>query len=216
MVLISVFGGRYVTINNMSKKTLLLLGIILSVVFFAVWFFTPKQIVQIIRPVCDPAKTDCSKFTPDGTPFVRPPEPVSPATTTQVGQIDEHLFIDNTLKDVNFCGKTYHVKQVKIDGVDVVQRIARLINSSGSSSPELVRNFADDICKTVSFNPSGELELGKVTVYAFDLPIEKMDDKNKAYGISAPIFQIAVRPSVNAVYLVSGYDGSHQYLTNLK
>jgi hypothetical protein len=42
------------------------------------------------------------------------------------GKIDEHLTIYNTLREVNFCGEIYKVKQVLIDGVDVVQRVAEL------------------------------------------------------------------------------------------
>ncbi|MCK9351282.1 MAG: hypothetical protein WCT49_00020 [Candidatus Paceibacterota bacterium] len=48
------------------------------------------------------------------------------ATEPTITKVDEHLTIDETLRDVNFCGKTYKVKQVMIDGVDVVQRIAEL------------------------------------------------------------------------------------------
>ena len=57
-----------------------------------------------------------------------PQEPVA-STTTVVepsGQIDEHLFIDNTPIVVNFCGNKYLAKQIKLDGVDIVQRIAYL------------------------------------------------------------------------------------------
>jgi hypothetical protein len=50
------------------------------------------------------------------------------------GKIDEHLTIDNTLRDVNFCGKIYKVKQVLIDGVDVVQRIAEIATEDQSDS----------------------------------------------------------------------------------
>jgi hypothetical protein len=54
-----------------------------------------------------------------------------PATTPkQSGVIDEHLTINNELRDVNFCGKTYKVKQVMIDGVDVAQRIAYLATNN--------------------------------------------------------------------------------------
>jgi len=54
------------------------------------------------------------------------------ATTTpeRSGVIDEHLTINNELRDVNFCGKIYKVKQVLIDGVDVVQRVAELATNN--------------------------------------------------------------------------------------
>lgn len=63
-------------------------------------------------------------------------------TPTSVVQNDEHLTIDETLRDVNFCGKVYKVKQIKIDGVDVVQRIAEIATK-------------DLIPTTVKVGPSG-------------------------------------------------------------
>jgi hypothetical protein len=54
--------------------------------------------------------------------------PVSATPTS--GKIDEHLTIDETLKDVNFCGEMYKVKQIKVDGVDVIQRIAYLATNN--------------------------------------------------------------------------------------
>ncbi|HEY4483218.1 MAG TPA: hypothetical protein VI953_03540 [Candidatus Paceibacterota bacterium] len=64
------------------------------------------------------------------TPVVLSPtsSPETEASTTPElsGQIDEHLFVDNTPIEVNFCGNEYLVKQIIIEGVDVVQRIAYL------------------------------------------------------------------------------------------
>ncbi len=60
-------------------------------------------------------------------PYIAPEPDESVATTTQTGKIDEHLTINPTLREVNFCGNNYKVKQVMIDGVDVVQRIAEIL-----------------------------------------------------------------------------------------
>lgn len=77
---------------------------------------TPKQIVS-----------DTETSTTTSPPYVAPPEVEKPwGDTTQTGKIDEHLTINNTLRDVNFCGNTYKVKQVLVDEVDVVQRIAEI------------------------------------------------------------------------------------------
>ena len=215
----------------MSKKTLLLLGIILAVGFFAVCFFTPKHIVQIIPPTCDPTKTDCSKFTPDGTPFERPPEPVSPTTTTQVGQIDEHLFIDNTLRDVNFCGKMYRVKQVKINGVDVVQRVAEIATKNlmpetfkmGPYLPpadewRIISNkngeVAKAMCENVFLNNHHNSNTkNPTTVYEIlEVGVSPNADINQTeqptYLVSAPGFHVVVNSSTNEIFDFSDFDGS--------
>lgn len=86
-----------------------------------------------LTPCVQSATTaDCSKLTPLGTPYTPPTEEEAKpwADTTQTGKVDEHLTIDNALRDVNFCGNTYKVKQVMIDGIDVVQRIAELTTSN--------------------------------------------------------------------------------------
>ena len=116
----------------MNKKTMLLLsGIVVALVVLTTGFFLMKTSFEKrkIQP-CNPATTNCIGITPLGTPYTPPPKEESAATTTQSGKIDEHLTIDNTLRDVNFCGKISRVKQVVIDGVDVVQRIAELITKS--------------------------------------------------------------------------------------
>ncbi|RJQ34246.1 hypothetical protein C4568_02770 [Candidatus Parcubacteria bacterium] len=49
------------------------------------------------------------------------------------GKIDEHLTIDNTYRNVTFCGYTFKSVQVIIDGVDVIQRLAELANTEKPS-----------------------------------------------------------------------------------
>jgi len=52
---------------------------------------------------------------------------------------------------VNFCGKTYKVKQVLIDGVDVVQRVAELATKN-LLSETLEQKASEDKWKTVENN----------------------------------------------------------------
>jgi hypothetical protein len=54
----------------------------------------------------------------------------------------EVVTINYELKDVMLCGETYKAKQVMIDGVDVVQRVAELLASAPSAS-------STDICEIV-------------------------------------------------------------------
>ena len=198
----------------MSKRNLILtlIAVVLSILLCAVYFFMPESplAVKYYPPSCDPSKTDCSKFTPDGTPFVRPPEPVQ-ATTTQAGQIDEHLFIDNTLKDVNFCGKIYQAKQIFIDGVDVVQRIAEL----ATKEPR----YGEYICRTAyELKSSGWLvsnEIGIVTavnktdlgtkVYRIDL-IASFSSPTHSLESASHISDFEVNPETGMINIIlSGY-----------
>lgn len=79
-------------------------------------------------------------LTPLGTPFTPPPKEESTATTTQVGKIDEHVIIDDTLRSVNFCDTTYQARQVFVDGVDVAPRIAVLLASSSALNQAICAN----------------------------------------------------------------------------
>lgn len=110
-------------------------------------------------------------------PYVAP-EPDEPAeNTTQTGMIDEHLTIDPTLREVNFCGNTYNVKQVMIDGVDVVQRIAEIAenNVKVESFPQYIgtERICRDIQKTykvgseiiITRTGSGKIEGGQSVYY---------------------------------------------------
>ena len=154
------------------QKILLLIGIIVSVIVLTTGFFLMKNSVKKSIQPCNPATTDCSGLTPLGTPYVLPPKEASPATTTQSGKIDEHLTINNTLRDVNFCGKTYQVKQVMIDGVDVVQRIAELVTKDQFMKKDSLNNPDMGFCKSFidmidlnKDNPSwkNEIEVSRVT-----------------------------------------------------
>lgn len=95
------------------KKTPIFLGII-ALIVAGVWYW--------YTVTAQPA---------DGTVVTNTPP--SDTIPIHVPTSDEHLVIDETLRDVNFCGKTYKVKQIKIDGVDVVQRIAELATKDQSN-----------------------------------------------------------------------------------
>jgi hypothetical protein len=116
----------------MYKKYLLVtLGLVLILgIGLVLLSRTVSSTPNILRTPISSTPATGSNLTPIGTPYTQPPEEKSTATTTQIGKIDEHLTIDNTFRDVNFCGTTYKVKKIIIDGVDAVQRIADLVTAS--------------------------------------------------------------------------------------
>ncbi|MEY3784352.1 MAG: hypothetical protein RLZZ230_674 [Candidatus Parcubacteria bacterium] len=148
-------------------------------------------------------------------PYVapEPDEPVA-STTTQIGKIDEHLTINPTLREVNFCGNTYKVKQVMIDGVDVVQRIAELMPKKEISDESEIDNFGtkdEDArqieCLNLKMNivDSKIIRVGEVGRYTDGTEIS--DDDVYSIPIMLSIFSVIL--STGDIYIVSGYDGSY-------
>ena len=143
---------------------------------------------------------DLSPGTPP--PITKDEETTSPQPS---GKIDEHLTIDNTLRDVNFCGKTYKVKQVFIGGVDVVQRVAEL--ATESLIPKDIKDgiYAEEICQGVQDNnPEGIIEIEKVNF----IQETEVGQKENRYMVLANGFLFVINVDTNEIYGVDGFDGS--------
>ncbi|MBI2120528.1 MAG: hypothetical protein HYT94_02800 [Parcubacteria group bacterium] len=157
------------------------------------------------------------KETVDPVPF----SPVVPAPTVTI--VDEHLTIDETLRDVNFCGKTYKVKQVLIDGVDVVQRVAELATNDlipetlkdgpyGPNSDEWKtitmkkEERAEGICKNVSShtNIGG---IVKVQIIGRATNIKTETKTEEGYGILLNESSFTVLLSSHDIYESNEYTG---------
>ena len=200
----------------MTKNNFILVfaAIVFVVLLCGVYFSMQKSPLDVtyVPPNCDPSKTDCSKLTPDGTPFVRPPAPDTKATTTQVGQIDEHLFIDDTLKNVEFCGKNSRVKQIVINGVDVIQRIAELLRSDQfMENGKVKQGAAAEFCKPfigiVADNKqasSSEIITSNIQTWSNSANGHMM----YSFSLSSSLtFQFAVDASSGDIFGINGYSG---------
>ncbi len=149
-----------------KTKTLLLIGGLVAVcvvVFFICRSYSFLGKPSPISP-CDKSATttDCSKIVDSP----RPPDIMATISSNPVqsGKIDEHLTINNTLRDLDLCGKIYRVKQVIIDGVDVVQRVAELV----SDNQFIYRKNICDIANSLKENGyliSGEIGVPEVKRY---------------------------------------------------
>ncbi|MBI2120092.1 MAG: hypothetical protein HYT94_00530 [Parcubacteria group bacterium] len=117
------------------KKQTLVIGILAVAAISGGAFFLSEK-TKKIPPVETPPTADTA------------PEP-EPAELS--GKIDEHLTINNEHRDVNFCGKTYKVKQILIDGVDVVQRVAEIANEFNAGEEQDVLR-AKSICGEIEYN----------------------------------------------------------------
>lgn len=145
----------------------------------------------------------------------------SPATTTAElsGKIDEHLTINNELRDVNFCGKTYKVKQVLIDGVDVVQRVAELATKNlipasfvkgpyAKEGKPLVLGegkMAKEICGNINLSPGETIEVKLMEKFNGS---QRGLQTEKVYPVSIDeqLFY-ATTPSTN-LYVDDGFSGT--------
>lgn len=207
-----------------KQKITLLIGIIVTAALTG-FFLTKTPVNKDAKQPCTTStSTDCLRPTPIGTSYYVPPEEKSLATTTQSGKIDEHITINNTLRDVNFCGKTYKVKQVFIDGVDVVQRIAEILTKDlvptmvkvGPYGPRMDEwktltmkkgEMASGLCSNIQNNM-----VNGMTIEVNNIKKFKSTDVGLGGGeiymvvVSDQLFDVV--QSTGEIYNISGYDGA--------
>lgn len=113
------------------------------------------------------------------------------------GKIDEHLTIDNTLRDVNFCGQMYKVKQVLIDGVDVVQRVAEIATKNlVPKEADPYGDTAERICENVHRN---EKDIFETLEVSSAIQVTK-GEKAKWYELLTTGFDFSVNANTNEIY----------------
>lgn len=181
--------------------------------------YSKKNEVITIKDICE--DVDCSNLPmplnpplSNDTTFT-PAKPLIETTSSnpvQSGKIDEHLTIDNTLREVNFCGKIYKVKQVFIDGVDVAQRIAELATKNQFIERNLYeKNLGKNMCESIisymysqkmnQNNNSNEINIPEVTTYI-------NESQNITYNIYLNSWYFHLNTETSDIYLIGGYDGS--------
>lgn len=194
----------------MKKENIALiifLVLVLGIAWCVYYSFTKTQKVAQTNPPVIPTEL--------GKVVTNPPAP------EQLGVIDEHLTINNELRDVNFCGKTYKVKQVLIDGVDVVQRVAELatkdlIPASFSQGPYAKEGkplilgegkVAKEICENANPNVPSEV----ITIKWMQKIISKesgLENESWVYPLMVDdnLFYVAVLSG--SIYMTDGFSGT--------
>lgn len=161
-----------------------------------------------MRPPCNPYAT-----TTDCVPT--PPPPLPEATTTpqiQTGKIDEHLTINTTLRDVNFCGKIYKAKQVIIDGVDVVQRIAELATKDLMPKDFKGRGHRGEVvCRGIY---SADVQ-GILDVHVNIVPKTYSEKGNSLYTMNVSGVDFVINATTNEIHLIEGFSGGSIGLVGL-
>jgi hypothetical protein len=179
--------------NKNKNYTRIIICIILAIILGAFWFYSskPKAVDNVLPPITEQKPAD--------NPVV--------TDTAQSGKIDEHLTINNELRDVNFCGKTYKVKQVMIDGVDVVQRIAEILTKNlvpetlkiGPYGPKM------DEWKTIE-NKNGEITNGicenikNTTTETIEIGVGKFKSTDIFPEGIGEIYTVSIEESFRVVY----------------
>jgi hypothetical protein len=196
--------------NKNKNYTGIIIFIILALGLGAFWVYSskPKQVGNALPPIVEQKPAD--------NPVV--------ATTTQSGKIDEHLTINNELRDVNFCGKTYKVKQVLIDGVDMVQRVAELATKNlvpenlkiGPYGPneDVWKDFKntnhtveDAICQNLQANTHETTLVVVPTQQAHKIKIGRQDEILYGFTING-LSSYNVSISSSNIYSSDNYEGS--------
>ncbi len=128
--------------------------------------------------------------------------------SVQPNPIDDRLVVNDTLKEVNLCGEIYKVKQVFIDEVDVVQRIAEIITEMRVESQEkeqLALAICENMKSGITTGNSNELEISG--------PAIRNNDNSKYYlgvgrfvifTINYPSLQIEVSKAEEGSFIVIG------------
>lgn len=132
----------------------------------------------------------------------------NPPPIIQPEKIDEYVTVDDTPKDVAFCGKNYRAKQIIFDGVDVIQRISKIINEMNSGSNE-DKQFATAVCENIKLGITAD-SLDELQISG---PAIRDDDYSKYYigvgrflvfSISYPSLQIELSKAEEGTSTVIG------------
>jgi len=122
----------------------------------------------------------------------------TPIVSSQI-RVDEHLAIDETLRDVSFCGSTYRAKQVLIDGIDVVRRIADFATERKLVSMYPQYKGTGEICRKLELKKQEHAVL-KVIVHSSG----QIEGGNTVYPLDVESIPFIVNPSMNNIAEVGG------------
>lgn len=120
-------------------------------------------------------------------------------------RFDEHITIENTLRNMNFCGEIFTAKQIFIDGVDVLQRIAELATTQQAS--ETARPPAPPaLCLNIIHNMPSTSVLG--TLASRELPVSNVVTYTNHRGHKAYVLTV-----VNSGFQVDSVTGEIFYMS---
>lgn len=136
----------------------------------------------------------------------------------QSGKVDQHVTVDPTLKDVTICGAHFKARQVVIDGVDVVQYLAKTLPQTHDTT-RASESIQASICNTLgTSNPSrdtyGDYKVAELPVLDVTKQIDSQGHQGYFFAISALRFEVDA--TNGDIYHMGAYDGTPQLIGNIK
>lgn len=128
------------------------------------------------------------------------------ASTTQSGKIDTYLTVDNTLKNVSFCGKPHRTRQIIVNGVDVAQRIAQLASNDQMGKGASGVSIGKVVCGNMRSTDYTQNILMAEDVITTDSNGQPLFNNEYRVVLGAQIFSID--PKTNEIFIIEGFDGA--------
>ena len=140
----------------------------------------------------------------------------------QLGRINASTTVNDQLEDITLCGTPYKSKQVLIQSVDVVRKIAFLLPSVTKGGGVPNETNADAICWNINTNIERNIPYAKGTYTSVELPISDVSTQTRTDLPGKPSellvniggVQFVIDASGN-IYQVDDYDGTRSLLGNL-
>ena len=202
--------------SNLKWVYLFSIPVIIVAVYLSFWQSpSGKQ----LKGCNNATSTSCEELerianTPPVTiPTIPPIIATTSGNPSKSGQIDEHLFVDNALREVNFCGNKYLVKQIILDGVDIIQHIAYMATTKQLATRGDGFDYATSICSGVETNNSNNFiyESKSGSRIEIDMHAEVKTWVNQAghrfYELVASGLVLDIDITDGSIYLSGGFSG---------
>jgi hypothetical protein len=135
---------------------------------------------------------------------------------TQSGRVDAHVSVNPNLEDITFCGNAFKARQITIDGVDVVKRLAdffptTLSGNAAQDTPEM------GFCRAIGKGPSSDVYTYRIAELLVS-DVTAYNENGQKYRFDVYGMQIEVDEPAGDIYMVNAYSGSTMQpaLGNLK
>ncbi|MCH8987115.1 hypothetical protein IIA94_03040, partial [Patescibacteria group bacterium] len=190
-------------------------GIVIAVLVaggFSIWFSNPNRKIrnEIAENGCDQSatSTNCAELIKKAQESEKPKVvdvPIEDTSSTQSGKIDEHLTVNNTYRDVDLCGEIYRGKQVILDGVDVLQRVAELGRNESVPHKDIGIKICDGI-KPGPYLNKREIEILEVITFPSS-DLEELPVGSETYVVYISGWSFLINLPTGTIYTLGGYDG---------
>lgn len=123
----------------------------------------------------------------------------------QSGKVDTHASVNTTLEDLTICGHAYKTRQIVIDGVDVVQRVAALLPKTDKvSTATPMTGYCSTFSQPASMNQDYDYRITELMVSDVRPYTE---DGQARYRLTIGGMDFEIDTPSDDVYMVDYYSG---------